>query len=245
MVNTNVKNSFSNLLKSPPHKDITAINKFIVSGCFSRTTPEILEFIKRSGYKSDITSTFHYVKLIKEQLDTAKEKFGQDIEIEFFCDVAGTMYFEDFMHVYDKDSFYHEMVKFNPEFNFHGDLAKIKRRAFMALKDSELKKVGGNISIYLGALELALKKIGVDPEEEINGMSKSIVAMMYIMRAIGGIQIYLPKGDILNRMINEVDIYTDGYMMDSQSIARKYGVTFKTVSTVSKRVRDAIKEYEG
>ena len=245
MADTNVRNSFSRLLKFPPHKDITEINKFIVSGCFTRNASEVFDFIKRQGYNSDITSVYSYIKCIEEQLNTAKAKFGDDLEIDFFCDVAGTVCFESFMHAYDKDTFYHEMIKFSPEFNFHGGFAKIKRRAFMAIKEKELQKTGNSISVYLGALDIALKKIGVNPEEEINGMSKSIVVMLYIMKSIGGIQMYLPKGDILTRMINEVEIYTDGYLMDGQSVARKHGITQKTVNIVSKRVAQAMREYEG
>lgn len=245
MTNINLKKSFSRLLQFAPNKDITRVNKFIVSGCFARKTREVLEYIKRAGYDSDLTSVCNYMKLVKEQFSTTQQKFGQEIEIDFFCDVAGTKCFDDFITNYDKRDFYQQMINFNPDLNFSGDLSNIKRRAFMAVKDRELKSVGEGASIYLDALEMALKKIGVNPEDEINGVSKSVIALSYIMDAIGGTQLYLPKSDILGKIINEVGMYADGFKMDSQSVARKYGVTFNTVSKVSKRVSDSIKIYEG
>ncbi len=245
MTNTNLKKSFSRLLQFAPNKDITRINKFIISGCFARKTREVLEYIKRTGYESDITRVSNYIKLVKEQFSAMQYKFGQEIEVDFFCDVAGTKYFDDFIKNYDKNDFYQRMTNFNPDLNFTGDLSDIKRRAFTAVKEQELKGLGEGASIYLDALEMALKKIGNNPEDEINGVSKSVIALSYIMDAIGGTQLYLPKSDILGKIINEVGIYIDGFKMDSQSIARKYGVTFKTVNKVSKHVSDSIKNYEG
>ena len=245
MANINVRNSFSRLLEQAPHKDISAINKFILSGCFTKKTSEVYGFIKRMGYTCNNNVIKKHVELVKSQLAEVQNKFGPEVELEFFCDVAGTSFFNDFIHVYDKDSFYQEMISFNPDFKFTGDLANIKRRAFMAMKEKEFQHVGEGISVYLGALELALKKIGVNPEEEINGMSKSVIAMICIMRVIGGMQLYLPKGDIFNRVLNQVDMYVDSFRMEPQALARKYGVTFKTVITASKIVSGAIKEYEG
>ncbi|OUE63905.1 hypothetical protein AZ002_000821 [Citrobacter freundii] len=82
------------------------------------------------------------------------------------------------------------MTNFNPDLNFTGDLSDIKRRAFTAVKEQELKGLGEGASIYLDALEMALKKIGINPEDEINGVSKSVIALSYIMDAIGGTQLY-------------------------------------------------------
>ena len=245
MANTNVKNSFNRLLQFPPHKDITTINKFIVSGSFTRSSREIFDYIKKVGYESDITSIFKYINLIKSQLNLANETFGDEVDIDFFCDVAGTSYFEHFICTYGQDSFFDEMAELNPMFNFKGHLSKIKQNAFMALKNVEFKKTGDSVSLYLGALEVALKRIGVNPNDEINGVSKSIIALLYVMNTIGGTMLYLPKGDALNRVITDVDIYIDNHRMDAGSVALKYGVTYKTVSIASKRVREAIKLYEG
>jgi Mor family transcriptional regulator len=60
---------------------------------------------------------------------------------------------------------------------------------------------------------MALKKIGVNPDEEINGTSKSAVATMHLMDSIGGIQFYLPKNHSLKRIINDVDMYMDSFKM--------------------------------
>lgn len=242
---SDAKNPFYLLLKHPPHKDISAINTFIITGCFTRQTNEVLEFIRRTGYDSDMTSTLHYINFVKKQLKQAVDKFGESIEIDFFCDVAGTKYFDDFMLSYDNGEFYKDMTAFSPDLNFTGDAAKIKRRAFLAVMSKRLSCEHPGISYFNDALEEALKKIGVNPQDEINGVSKSVLATMHLMDSIGGIQIYLPKAHPLKCAINDIGIYADSFKMDLKSIALKHGVTNKTVSAVIHRVRKAIKEYEG
>ncbi|HDK6067980.1 TPA: hypothetical protein M4Z47_006164 [Klebsiella variicola] len=241
MVNTN----FNTLLAQAPHKDITAINKFITSSCFTRTGQETLSFIRKMGYRYNLCDTSIYIRLVKEQFEEARRKFGDSVEIDFFCDVAGTKYFEDFMAVYDKDSFYQEMIYFNPDFNYTGNLKSIRNRAFTAVREKDLQNPGEGVSYLIGALENALKRIGVNPEDEMNGMTKALIMAMTVMNDIGGMQFYLPKGELLKRVVNKIDIYTDSYTMGTQQLAIKYGVSFKAITLVIKSVRQAIKEYEG
>ena len=79
----------------------------------------------------------------------------------------------------------------------------------------------------------------------MNGMTKSLRMAMSIMNDIGGMQLYLPKGDLLKRVVNKIDIYTDSYTMGTQQLAIKYGVSFKAIILVIKSVKQAMKEYEG
>lgn len=240
-----MKTSFNALLALAPHKDITAINKFITSSCFTCTGQDTLSFIRKMGYRFNLSDTSVYIGLVKKQFEEACTKFGDTVEIDFFCDVAGTKYFEDFMAVYDKDSFYQEMINFNPDFNYTGNLKSIRSRAFTAVREKDLQNPGEGISYLIGALENALKKIGVNPEDDMNGMTKSLRMAMSIMNDIGGMQFYLPKGDLLKRVVNKIDIYTDSYTMGTQQLAIKYGVSFKAIILVIKSVKQAMKEYEG
>lgn len=245
MARATVKDSFDSLLKYPPHKDITAINKFIVTGCFIRTTADILSFIKRSGYNTNLTYTLSYVNLIKSQLSKASKKFGERVEIDFFCDVAGTKNFDDFMNLCDKDDFYQGMIKYNPDYNSCGGISNLKRKAFQAVLSAQTKDEFVGVSYITEALEHSLKKIGINPFDEINGISKSSILTMHLMDCIGGIQIYLPKSHPLKRIIADIDIYEDSFKMEFKQMAIKYGLTYKTISLVMRRTLAAIKEYEG
>lgn len=240
-----MKTNFNTLLAQAPHKDITAINKFITSSCFTCTGQETLLFIRKTGYRYSLCDAVLYIKKVKEQFEEACSKFGGSVEVDFFCDVAGTKHFDDFMAVYDKDSFYQDMINYNPEFNYSGDLKKIHNRALRAVRDKDFQSYGEGIHNIMEALERALKKVGINPSEDINGTSKVIAATMQILEDIGGMQLYLPRSDALKRTVNKVDIYTDSYRMEPRQLAVKYGVTDKTVYLAIKYVKQAIKEYEG
>lgn len=244
MDNIKSKATLSKLLQFAPHHDITRINKFIVSGCFARHSQDVLKYIKHVGYSGSLKSVSNHTTLIKQQFEIAQQKHGQEIEIDLFCDVAGTKYFDVFMDNYDKPDFYQQMMVCNPDFHFSGDLSKLKKLAFAAIKDNEFQGTGEGVSYLLDALDIALKKIGVNSEDEINGVSKSIIVASHIMDTIGGVQFYLPKGDILGKLLTDIGIYIDGFRMSNQDIARKYGVTFNTAIATSRRVSKAIKNYE-
>lgn len=245
MSRATIQNSFSQLIKYPPHKDITVINKYIITGCFTFKVKDVIDFINKTGYESSHFVVDEYIKSVKTQLDEAQNKLGDEFDIEFFCDVAGTELFPDFISAHSQSNPYEELVKFNPDLNFSGNRSKLKQRAFIAVRNKEFKNIYEGVSYINNAIEMALKKIGVNPDEEINGTSKSAVATMHLMDSIGGIQFYLPKNHSLKRIINDVDMYMDSFKMDYKKIAIKHGVNFRTVRTVIKRVHDAIKEYEG
>lgn len=240
-----MKTNFNTLLAQAPHKDITAINKFITSSCFTCTGQEALLFIRKNGYRCNLSDSTLYIQKVKEQFEEARTKFGNNVEVDFFCDVAGTKYFEDFMAVYDKDSFYQDMINYNPEFNYSGTLRKMRDRALRAVRDKDFQSYGDGIHNIMEALERALKKIGINPTDDISGTSKVVAATMQILDDIGGMQLYLPRSDALKRTVNKVNIYTDSYNMSPKQLAVKYGVTDKTVYLAIKYVEQAIKEYEG
>lgn len=238
------KISFNTLLSLAPHRDITAVNKFILSSCFTCCTQKLVSYIQRLGYISYPEEARNHIVLIKQQFENAREKFGNEIETDFFCDVAGTRFFEDFMLLYNKDSFYQEMINFNPDFNYTGNLKKIRARALTSIRCKELQHQSEGVTYIMDALDSALRKIGVNPLEDISGTNKLIVATMCILDDIGGMQFYLPKGEVLKRITNRTNIYTDSFIMSTQQLAVKYGVSYKTVHNTIRSVEKAIKEYE-
>lgn len=235
---------FKNLLDSAPHKDIRKINQHIINSCFTCKVDELITFIRRLGYTTHAQMVREYIAELKKQFDSASERYGDRLEIDYFCDVGGTVFFDDFMHVYDKDDFYNEMVKFNPDFIFNGELKDIRRKALTAIQRKQFSSVGEGSLFLMDSLSTGLKKIGVDPEKEIGGLSKLFIVAMSMMESIGGAQFYLPKGIELMRIVNSVDIYIDSYTMNSRDMAVKYGVSYKSIYHVIKAVRLAMKEYE-
>lgn len=236
--------TFKKLLEGAPHKDISAANRFIVSSCFTCSVDNLVSFVHRLGYRLGAQLAKEHIVLVKNQFTLATEKFSDKFELDYFCDVAGTDFYHDFMLVYDKDNFYQEMIKFNPEFSFTGDLSKIRRRALAALRSKSFSDVGQGVSYVMSAVDTALKKIGVDPEDEVGGLSKLMVTTLSLMDEIGGMQFYLPKAQELNKIINNLNIYVDSYHMKTSELSIKYGLSFKGVHQVTGRVRAAIKEYE-
>lgn len=79
-----MKQKLNALLLQAPHKDITAINKFITSSCFTSTVQDTLSFIRKMGYEHSLSDTSVYINLIKKQFEKAREKFGDCVEVDFF-----------------------------------------------------------------------------------------------------------------------------------------------------------------
>ncbi|MGE0936675.1 Mor transcription activator family protein [Yersinia enterocolitica] len=236
--------SFKKLLLCAPHADISKVNKYIVSRCFTCLTDDVVSYVNRLGYIFAAQPAREHVILLKEQFKVASETFGDKFELDYFCDVGGTEFFQDFMCAYDKDFFYQEMIKFNPDFNFTGDLSKIRRRAMIALRSESFSDIGQGVSYVMGAIEAALKKIGINPNDDIGGVSKLIITTMSLMDDIGGMQLYLPKAQELNKLANNINIYVDSYSMKTSALSLKYGLSYKSIHSVTKRVRTAIKKYE-
>ncbi|EPB4371652.1 Mor transcription activator family protein [Citrobacter freundii] len=238
------KISFNTLLSLAPHKDITAVNKFILSSCFTCNSRKLVSYIQKLGYVSYQEEACNHIALIKKQFEQVQEKFGNEIETDFFCDVAGTAFFQDFMLIYNKDSFYQDIMSFNPDFNYTGNIKHLRERAVAAVRYKEFQHPGDGLTYIMDALDTALKKAGINPHEEFSGTTRLIVATMSILNDIGGMQFYLPKGEVLKKITNRTHIYTDSFTMGTQQLAIKYGISYKAVHTTIKSVEKAIKEYE-
>ncbi|MGK3349455.1 Mor transcription activator family protein [Escherichia coli] len=98
--------------------------------------------------------------------------------------------------------------------------------------------------MIMGAIEAALKKIGVDPQEEVNGTTKIFIATKAFLEVVGGIQFYLPKADSLSRIIKKANIYADSYVMSPAELAIKYGESGKSIYTTIKHVGAVIGNHE-
>lgn len=60
-----------------------------------------------------------------------------------------------------------------------------------------------------------------------------------IAKNLGGMQVYIPKGDVLEAMIRDMQIWSEFNGSNVAQLALKYKVTFKTVYSVIARMRDA------
>ncbi|WP_262017354.1 Mor transcription activator family protein [Serratia liquefaciens] len=236
--------SFRKLLQMPPHKDISRVNRLVIESSFTLTTDELVRIINRLGYAFAAEQAREHNILLKSQLESASEKFGDDFDLDYFCDVGGSDLFNDFMELHGSEDFYTKALDFNPDYNINGELASLKRKALVAVRHQRFSKTHECIDYVEGAFQKALKKIGVNPNDEISGVSKSLILTMSVMNDIGGMQFYLPKAVELHKTISDVDMYIDYFSMSLREASLKYGVSFKTISTVVKRVRAAIKEYE-
>lgn len=77
-----------------------------------------------------------------------------------------------------------------------------------------------------------LKKRGAD-----NNLALPITYA--IAKNLGGMQVYIPKGDALDTMIRDMHIWNEFNGTNVAQLALKYKVTFKTVYSVIARMRDA------
>ncbi|WP_407219772.1 Mor transcription activator family protein [Escherichia coli] len=89
-----------------------------------------------------------------------------------------------------------------------------------------------------------MKKIGVDPQEEVNSTTKTFIATKAFLEVVGGIQFYLPKADSLSRTIKKANIYADSYVMSPAELAIKYGESGKSIYTTIKHVGAVIGNHE-
>lgn len=238
------KQTFKNLMLTPPHNDITAINKFIVSSCFARDICDVMSYIGKMGYACNYNEVSEHVKLIEKQFHAVKHEQGCGCEIDVFCNVAGTALFNEFMSVCGKKTFYLDAMKFEPDFFSGGPVKHIRKTAIIALLRNETKILPESVTMIMGAIEAALKKIGVDPQEEVNSTTKIFIATKAFLEVVGGIQFYLPKADSLSRIMKKASIYADSYVMSPAELAIKYGESGKSIYTTIKHVGAVIGNYE-
>ncbi|MEQ9864021.1 Mor transcription activator family protein [Pectobacterium aroidearum] len=238
------KGSFKRLLNLPPHRDISNANRFVIERAFTLSGDELVREVNRLGYDFSAEHAREHIKLLKKQIEIAVSKFGENFDLECFCDVGATNLFDEYLSMHDDSDFYKKALIFNPDYNIKGELSSLKRSALIAVRHQRFSKSHSGIDYFYGACENALKKIGVNPNDEISGVSKSLILTMEVMAVIGGMQFYLPKAIELHKAISDVDMYIDSISMSLSEVALKYGVSYKTISIAAKRVRLAMKEYE-
>ncbi|CAI0791492.1 Mor transcription activator family protein [Serratia ficaria] len=107
------------------------------------------------------------------------------------------------------------------------------------LNDSILDHMGGgsenakfpSLLLELNALlRSELEKLGDEPQHSID-------LVIAISRHIGGIQVYLPKGQALEYLVRDMKIWRDFDGRNVSELAMKYRVTFKTVYKAINRMR--------
>ncbi|ENQ0548233.1 transcriptional regulator [Escherichia coli] len=79
-------------------------------------------------------------------------------------------------------------------------------------------------------LRKELARIGADP-------AHSLELVVAICRHIGGMQVYVPRGNILENLVRDMRIWRDFNGHNIPELVQRYGVTYKTVYKAIKRMR--------
>ncbi len=97
--------------------------------------------------------------------------------------------------------------------------------------DSQEKSAFPALLAELNALlRQQLARIGADP-------AHSLELVVAICNHIGGIQVYVPKGKILEELIRDMRIWRDFDGKNIQELVMRHRVTYKTVYKAIKRMR--------
>ncbi|HDT0613266.1 Mor transcription activator family protein [Raoultella planticola] len=100
------------------------------------------------------------------------------------------------------------------------------------MDDSDLEKVKFPVLIaeLNDLLRYEFQRIGIAP-------SHSIEVVSAICSQLGGIQIYLPRGKVLEYFIRDIKIWRDYTGDNVKELAHKYEVTFNTIYKAIRRMR--------
>ncbi|ECD4584713.1 transcriptional regulator, partial [Salmonella enterica subsp. enterica serovar Newport] len=79
-------------------------------------------------------------------------------------------------------------------------------------------------------LRKELARIGANPDH-------SLELVVAICRHIGGMQVYVPRGHILENLIRDMRIWRDFNGRNIPELVKRYRVTYKTVYKAIKRMR--------
>jgi Mor family transcriptional regulator len=79
-------------------------------------------------------------------------------------------------------------------------------------------------------LKTELERLGGNPNH-------SLELVVAISKQIGGIQVYLPRGQALEFLVRDMKIWQDFDGRNVQELANRYHVTFKTVYKAIRRMR--------
>lgn len=106
--------------------------------------------------------------------------------------------------------------------------------------DSLLEQMGGDspesrrfpaLLAQLNALlRVELERLGVDP-----GISLDLVYA--ISRQIGGVQLYLPRGQALEQLVRDMKIWRDFTGNNVPELVERYHVTYNTIYASIRRMR--------
>lgn len=86
------------------------------------------------------------------------------------------------------------------------------------------------ISELNALLRKELARIGADP-------AHSLELVVAICRHIGGMQVYVPRGNILENLVRDMRIWRDFNGHNIPELVQRYRVTYKTVYKAIKRMR--------
>ena len=100
------------------------------------------------------------------------------------------------------------------------------------MDDSDLENVKFPVLIaeLNDLLRYEFQRIGIAP-------SHSIEVVSAICSQLGGIQIYLPRGTVLEYFIRDIKIWRDYTGDNVKELAHKYEVTFNTIYKAIRRMR--------
>lgn len=100
------------------------------------------------------------------------------------------------------------------------------------MDDSDLENVKFPVLIaeLNDLLRYEFQRIGITP-------SHSIEVVSAICSQLGGIQIYLPRGKVLEYFIRDIKIWRDYTGDNVKELAHKYEVTFNTIYKAIRRMR--------
>lgn len=79
-------------------------------------------------------------------------------------------------------------------------------------------------------LRQELTRLGINPDH-------SLELVVAICNHIGGIQVYVPKGKVLETLIRDIRIWRDFDGRNVTELVHRYKVTYKTVYKAIKRMR--------
>ena len=97
--------------------------------------------------------------------------------------------------------------------------------------DVQEKSVFPSLLAELNALlRQELIRLGVNP-------AHSLELVVAICRHIGGMQVYVPRGNILENLVRDMRIWRDFNGHNIPELVQRYGVTYKTVYKAIKRMR--------
>ncbi|WP_339097241.1 Mor transcription activator family protein [Pectobacterium brasiliense] len=96
--------------------------------------------------------------------------------------------------------------------------------------DGERSRFPGLLSELNALLRQELERLGCDPRV-------SLELVVAISKQIGGMQVYFPRGQVLEYLVRDMKIWRDFDGHNVPELVERYHVTYKTVYKAIKRMR--------